>query len=112
MYFSSRIAALGIAASCRIEKSKVKQASPAFSLIRMARHARKQQVRKHTRNKGDNSGTVPLLAAFLGTEKGQLCRYHDHLVRTGPILMVMGLVCLDRSACIAAIQYESLVDRC
>src|SRR6266480_4287927 len=68
----------GIAASCRIERFKVKQASPAFSLIRMARHARKQQVRKHTRNKGDNSGTVPLSAAFLGTEKGQRCREHDH----------------------------------
>jgi hypothetical protein len=67
-----------IAASRRIESFKVKQASPAF-LSSGWRHARKQQMRKHTRNKGENSGTVPLLAAFLGTEKGQRCRYHDHV---------------------------------
>jgi HSP20 family protein len=36
-----------------MEGFKVKQASLAFSQIRMARHARKQQVRKHTRNKDE-----------------------------------------------------------
>jgi len=36
-----------------MESFKVKQASLAFSQIRMARHARKQQMRKHTRNKDE-----------------------------------------------------------
>ena len=82
----------GIAASCRIERFKVKQASPAFSLIRMARHARKQQVRKHTRNKGDNSGTVHYRQRFWEQKRANSVDHMSILLRTGPILRMIGSV--------------------